>query len=106
VGRFGRVHGKEVFSAKELTVYSGKKVAVKDTGAYGFITVQGHGKINEDISFESPNMIRFGDITRDEFFVPYQTAVKGLTIENTGQEPLVILKHFGPDCNPDMPDKK
>ena len=102
---YGKVHGNEVFSAKELTVYSGTKVTIKDTGAYGFITIQGHGKIN-DISFESPNMIRFGDITRDEFFVPYHSAVKGVTIENTGQEPIVILKHFGPDCNPDMPEKK
>jgi len=50
-------------------------------------------------------MIRFGDITKDEFFVPYSTAIKGVTIENTGQESLVMLKHFGPDCNPDMPDK-
>jgi hypothetical protein len=101
---YGKVNGKEVFSAKELTVYSGSKVTIKDTGAYGFITIQGHGKINE-INFESPNMIRFGDITRDEFFVPYSTALKGVTIENTGHEPLVMLKHFGPDCNPDMPDK-
>ncbi|MBN1298533.1 MAG: hypothetical protein JW997_02485 [Actinobacteria bacterium] len=101
---YGKVHGKEVFSAKELTVFSGKKVLIKDTGAYGFITLQGHGKIN-DIDFESPNMIRFGDITRDEFFVPYPTATKGVNIKNTGQENLVLLKHFGPDCNPDMPDK-
>jgi hypothetical protein len=101
---YGKVHGEEVFSAKELTVYSGAKVTIKDTGAYGFITVQGHGKINE-ISFESPNMIRYGDITRDEFFVPYPAAIKGVTIENTGQEPIVILKHFGPDCNPDMPEQ-
>ena len=50
-------------------------------------------------------MIRFGDITRDEYFVPYPTATKGVTIENTGCEPLVILKFFGPDCNPDMPGK-
>lgn len=101
---YGKVQGKEVFSAKELTVYSGYKVTIRDTGAYGFITVQGHGKINE-IAIESPNMIRFGDITRDEFFVPYTSTIKGVTIENTGQEPLVMLKHFGPDCNPDMPDK-
>jgi hypothetical protein len=100
---YGKVNKEEVFSAKELTVFSGKKVIVKDSGAYGFITIQGHGKIN-NIDFESPNMIRFGDITHDEFFVPYQTAVKGVTIENTGFEPLVLLKHFGPDCNPDMPD--
>jgi hypothetical protein len=101
---YGKVHGKEVFSAKELTVYSGTKVSIKDTGAYGFITVQGHGRIN-DIGFESPNMIRFGSITMDEFFVPYPAATNGVTIENTGSEPLVLLKFFGPDCNPDMPDK-
>ena len=102
---YGKVHDKEVFSAKELTVYSGTKVTIKDSGAYGFITVQGHGKIN-DVDFESPNMIRFGDITKDEFFVPYPTAVKGVTIENNGCEPIVMLKFFGPDNNPDMPDKK
>ncbi len=101
---YGKVNGREVFSAKELTVFSGKKVNIKDTGAYGFITIQGHGKIN-DLNFESPNMIRFGEITYDEFFVPYSTAISGVTIENTGYEPLVMLKHFGPDCNADMPDK-
>ena len=102
---YGKINGQEVFSAKELTVFSSKKVNIKDTGAYGFITIQGHGKIN-DIDFESPVMIRYDDITKDEFFVPYSTALKGVTIENTGCEPLVLLKFFGPDCNPDMPDKE
>lgn len=101
---YGKVNKVEVFSAKELTVNAGAKVNIKDTGAYGIITIQGHGKIN-DLDFESPNMIRFGDITKDEFFVPYPTAVKGVNIENTGCEPLVMLKFFGPDCNPDMPQK-
>ena len=101
---YGKVNKMEVFSAKELTVFAGAKVNIKDTGAYGIITIQGHGKIN-DLDFESPNMIRFGDITKDEFFVPYPTAVKGVNIENTGCEPLVMLKFFGPDCNPDMPQK-
>src|SRR5680860_735180 len=101
---YGKVNKMEVFSAKELTVYSGDKINIKDSGAYGIITVQGHGKIN-DIDFESPNMIRFGDVTKDEFFVPYDAAVKGVNIENTGCEPIVMLKFFGPDCNPDMPEK-
>ena len=101
---YGKVNSAEVFSAKELTVFSGGKVTLKDNGAYGIITVQGHGKINE-INFESPNMIRFGDITRDEFFVPCPAALKGVTIENTGNEPVVMLKFFGPDNNPDMPEK-
>ena len=102
---YGRIDGNEVFSTKELTIYSGEKITLKDTGPYGFLVIQGHGKVN-DIYVESPTMIRFGDLTRDEFFVPFDTAVKGVTLENTGFEPLVMLKYFGPDSNQDMPDKK
>ncbi len=102
---YGKIDEIEVFSSKELTVYPGGRAFIKDTGAFGFITIQGHGTIN-DIEIISPTMIRFGDITRDEFFVPYPTAIKGVTIENKGYEPLVLLKFFGPDCNPDMPSKK
>lgn len=102
---YGKIDGIEAFSSKELTIYPGGKVTIEDTGAYGLITVQGHGTIN-DIDIESPTMIRFGDITRDEFFVPYPTARAGVTVENKGYEPLVILKFFGPDCNPDMPSKE
>lgn len=101
---YGKVNGQEVFSTKELTIYSGKKATIKDTGAYGIIINQGHGKLNE-IEVESPILIRFGEQTRDEFFISYSTAIKGVTIENTGHENLVLLKFFGPDCNPDMPDK-
>ena len=58
------------------------------------------------IDIKSPALIRYGDLNRDEFFVPYPTANAGVTIKNTGYEPLVMLKFFGPDCNPDMPDKR
>lgn len=35
------------------------------------------------------------------------SAYEGKIAEHiVGQEPLVMLKHFGPDCNPDMPVKK
>jgi hypothetical protein len=101
---YGKIDNKELFSSKELTVYKEGQVSIKDTGAYGMVVVQGHGLVN-DLKVESPTMIRFGDITRDEFFVPYNTANKGVKIINEGNEPLVILKFFGPDCNPDMPDK-
>jgi hypothetical protein len=102
---YGKVSGVEVFSAKELTVYPGAEVTLKDSGAYGLITIQGHGTIN-DIAVESPTLIRFGDLTNDEFFVPYPAAARGVSVKNEGNEPLVMLKFFGPDCNPDMPDKK
>ena len=102
---YGKVAGVEVFSAKELTVCPGAKVTIKDSGAYGLIIIQGHGTMN-DVAVESPTLIRFRDLTRDEFFVPYSTATRGVFIENEGNEPLVVLKFFGPDCNPDMPDNE
>ncbi|MGM0366033.1 MAG: hypothetical protein ACQEP5_05800 [Actinomycetota bacterium] len=100
---FGKINGKEMFSSKELAVYPGSQAFIKDSGAYGIIAIQGHGTIN-GIDIQTPAMIRFGDITRDEFFIPYETAANGVTVVNTGHEPLVILKFFGPDCNPEMPD--
>ena len=67
---YGKINEKKPFNAKELTVYPGGKVFIKDTGAYGLIITQGYGTIN-DIDIESPTMIRFEEITRDEFFIPY-----------------------------------
>jgi mannose-6-phosphate isomerase class I len=101
---YGKINNNELFSAKELTVSPGKQAFIKDTGAYGLILIQGHGSIN-DVKVESPIMIRFGDLTWDEFFVPYNTATKGVKVINDGYEPLVMLKFFGPDCNPDMPEQ-
>ena len=102
---YGNVDHSELFSAKELVLLSGKKITSTENGAYGIVVIQGHGSIN-GINVESPTMIRFGEMTQDEFFIPYPIATEGVLIKNTGFEPLVILKIFGPDCNPNMPHKK
>jgi hypothetical protein len=50
-------------------------------------------------------MIRFGEMTEDELFVSHEAAVQGVAIENTSkQEPLVVLRYFGPDTNPEAPE--
>jgi hypothetical protein len=50
---------------------------------------------------ETPSMIRFGQMTKDEVFVTAAAAKAGVTITNlSDKEPLVMLKHFGPG-NPD-----
>src|SRR5207248_2727685 len=54
---YGQVNGKELFSAKELTVNPGAKVTVKDNGAYGLIAVQGTGTIGGQ-PLQTPAMIR------------------------------------------------
>jgi hypothetical protein len=89
------------FSAKELTVLPGRTATIKDNAAYGCIMMQGRGTMGEwDI--ETPTLIRYGQLTHDEFFVTEQAAKKGVTIANPSKtDPIVMLKHFGPD-NPDL----
>ncbi len=89
------------FSAKELTVLPGKTVTIKDSACYGFITMQGHGTIGQ-WSIETPALIRYGQLTNDEYFVSEQAAKDGVKITNPSQtDPIVMLKHIGPD-NPDL----
>jgi hypothetical protein len=45
---------------------------------------------------QTPVMIRFGELTEDEYFVTHDEAQGGVTIANTGAEPLVTLRYFGP----------
>lgn len=91
----------EAFSAKELTVLPGQTVTIRDSAAYGLIMMQGHGKMGVwDI--ETPTMIRYGQLTNDEFFVSEKAAREGVTIVNPSTtDPIVMLKHFGPG-NPDL----
>jgi hypothetical protein len=95
---YGRVNDEELFSARELTVDPGRTVTVKDSGAYGLIAVQGCGTIGGQ-RLQTPAMIRFGELTEDEYFVIYDTARAGVTFANTGAEPLVTLRYFGPDVH-------
>ncbi|MFN0195167.1 MAG: hypothetical protein ACKVT0_00350 [Planctomycetaceae bacterium] len=100
---YGRIAGKQLFTAKELTVQPGCKCIVKDGGAYGWITVQGEGRIGK-LRLQTPAMIRYGQMTEDEVFVTAGAAAEGVTIENTGSEPLVSLRYFGPDAQPNAPE--
>ena len=100
---YGKVDGKQLFTAKELTLQPGAKCKVKDGGAYGLITVQGYGRIAK-LTLQSPSMIRFGAMTEDEVFVTAKAAADGVEFENTGTEPLVTLRYFGPDAQPKAPN--
>jgi hypothetical protein len=96
------IYGNPYVGAKELTVLPGQSVTIADTGAYGCILTQGYGSIG-GYNCETAGMLRFGQLSADEFFVGYEAAVRGVTIVNKSQcEPLVMLKHFGPN-HPDIP---
>lgn len=102
---YGKIRGEQLFTSKELTVDPGTKVTIKDKGAYGAIVVQGQGKANK-LKLDCPKMIGFHDLTEDEFYCTESAAKAGVVFENTGSEPLVILRYFGPDANPDAPELK
>lgn len=90
----------DVVSAKRLTVAPGETVVIRDAAAYGMILLQGRGKMGV-WELETPTLIRYGELTNDEFFVSEAAACKGVKITNTSRtEPLVMLKHFAK--NPDL----
>ena len=95
-------YANDYIAAKELTVQPGQKVVVSDGAAYGCIIIQGHGRFGA-YDAEASVMLRFGQPSNDEFFVSEAAAKQGVVIENRSRfQPMVILKHFGPN-HPDMP---
>ena len=99
---YGTIDGQQLFSAKELTIEPGAKLTLKDGCASGWITVQGRGRIGK-LHLQTPAMIHFGEETEDEVFITHEAATAGIEIENTGSEPLVSLRYFGPDVHKNLP---
>ena len=100
---YGKIDGESLFSAKELTVMPGQKCTIKDGAASGWITVQGCGKVGK-LSIETPAMIKFGSEPNDELYITADAATKGFVVENTGSEPLVSLRYFGPNVHKSVPN--
>ena len=87
--------------ARRLTVEPGRSVVLKDKVAYGLLCVQGFGRIGES-ELSSPTMIRFGQLTCDEYFVSEKASKEGVRFTNLSTtQPLVVLRHFA--CHPDRP---
>jgi hypothetical protein len=95
-------YANEYVGAKELSILPGQTVTVRDPVAYGCIVIEGHGRFGPHPT-EAAVMLRFGQMSGDEFFVSATAAQAGVAITNNSLwEPLVILKHFGPN-HPEMP---
>lgn len=87
-------YGNPYIAAKELTILPGKSAVVSDKTAYGCIVVQGHGQLGPFGAAEA-GMLRFGQLSEDEFFVGIGAARRGVRLVNASPyEPLVLLKHF------------
>jgi hypothetical protein len=97
---YGKIDGQQLFSARELTVDPGCSCTLKDPGASGWITVQGSGKIGK-LDLQTPVIIRYGQTTTDEVFISATAAKQGVQVVNTGSEPLVGLRYYGPGIGKD-----
>ncbi len=64
--------------------------------------MQGRGRIGK-LELQTPAMIHFGQETSDEVFITHDAANAGVEIENTGTEPLVSLRYFGPNTHAKLP---
>lgn len=96
------MYANDYIGAKELTILPGRSVTVKDPVAHGCIVIQGHGAFGA-YDAEAAIMLRYGQPSTDEYFVSEDAAKEGVVITNQSQfEPMVILKHFGPN-QPNMP---
>jgi hypothetical protein len=95
-------YANDYIGAKELSVKPKQTAVVKDGAAYGLICIQGHGTLGKFVC-EAPTLLRFGQQSADEFFVTEAAAKNGVVLTNESPvEPLVVLKHFGPN-HPEMP---
>lgn len=108
---YGRFAGRQLFTARELTVEPGRRAVVADGGCYGLVVTQGRGTIGAPgstapkLPLEAPGVIRFGQLTRDEVFVSQPRAREGVEFACDGlDEPLVTLRYFGPDADPGAPE--
>ena len=100
---YGSVDGDQLFSARELTIDPGCSCTLKDAGASSWITVQGSGTMGK-LKLQTPVIIRYGQWTEDEVFISHEAATVGVKITNTGSEPLVGLRYFGPDVFESIPE--
>jgi hypothetical protein len=96
------VYANPYIGAKETTILPGRSVTLKEAAAFGCIIVQGFGRFGP-FDAEAAGMLRFGQLSGDEYFVSERAARGGLKLTNASRwEPMVILQHFGPN-NDEMP---
>lgn len=89
-------YNSDRFSGKKLVVRPGETCLSRDNGAYNLLVWQGKGRFaGKEIEGRNPAM--------DELLVCRDAAIRPVTVENNGNEDLVIFKFFGPDINPRAP---
>lgn len=84
------------FNGTRITMQPGTTYVSKALGVHGVFVWKGKGKF-EDFNVKGQE-VSLTD-SNDEFLVSHEKAIRGVNIINTGNEPLVLFKFFGPDIN-------
>ena len=94
---YGKPHGDELFSLRQFELAPGKETTLTAPGGLCIIHfVNGQGRIgNHEVSVKSG--IRLGEALNDEFVIPYESSKTGIKLVNTGKEPLVGTRCWGPE---------
>jgi hypothetical protein len=84
------------FSGTRVTLQPGRSYLSRGLGVHGLFIWRGEGLV--DALPVAGQKVSLTD-SSDEFLVSHDKALKGVRIRNTGAEPLVLFKFFGPDIN-------
>jgi hypothetical protein len=87
------------FNGTRVTIQPGASYLSKGRGVHGIFVWKGKGTVG---AFAVEGQKVSLTEASDEFLVPHDRAVAGVTIRNTGAEPLVLFKFYGPDINNDV----
>lgn len=88
--------GTRKFSGKRLWLQPGATYTATERGVFNLLVWQGEGTIGGV-------PVRGGVPGEDELFIVHDRAVQAIEYANTGTDPLLVIKFFGPDVNPDSP---
>jgi hypothetical protein len=84
------------FSGTRITLQPGASMVSRGLGVHGLFVWKGVGQV--DAFPVEGQRVSLTD-SRDEFLIAHDKAAKGTTIRNTGSEPMVAFKFFGPEIN-------
>jgi hypothetical protein len=89
-------YGSPKFCGKRLIVQPGGSYRARENGVFSLLVWRGLGEIGGvQVAGQS--------FDRDELMIVHDRAVRDLDYVNTGDEPLVVIKVFGPDLCPEAP---
>src|SRR5262249_17249453 len=89
-------YGTPKLRGKKLVVRAGQTYRSQERGVYSIFVLEGAGLYGE-------MEVRAGVPGLDELLVTHGRATRDLTVRNTGDRDLVVVKFFGPDICTDVP---